>query len=572
MSKMQSRFLRSLCLGSLGTITLPFASAWAITPLFDLAGTDTDGELGGSVAAVGDLDGDGVEDIAVGATGIDAVLLVSGVDGSELFRINGPAATYFGASVAGLGDLNGDGVSDLAVGAPAAASEAGAVTLFDGATGMALAPTAFGSAGSLFGWQVRAIGDVNSDGVGDVLAAAPSDNTTGISAGSASVISGATGLVIRTASGSASENFGFAITGLDDLDGDGVGEYAVGAPNATGITAAAGQVEVFSGATGATITTLTGGGDTVTGVGDRFGHALDGGEDIDGDGVGDLLVGAPNYSLGVSDSRVGAVSVYSGASLALVNQVFGKESSEYFGSSVSTAGDMNGDGLAEFAGANLENSVSVWYGGDGSAEFHGSQMWESVASGNYGVSMDSIDTTGDGISELIIGAPFAMDPTSGAAVGAVSLISPKDPSLAISASRDELTVADGVSQTIYIDFGDSKAGSFYVILGSTLSCDEDVVCTPGASYGGLSPFTEYFGIAYSLLSMTDVFSGFFGFLDDEGRAIAQLNIPNDVNDQSLVDWGKVLHNVVVPEPWVPSYVPAGLDLNPSHEPVSLELK
>ena len=142
---------------------------------------------------------------------------------------------------------------------------------------------------------------------------------------------------------------GVSLAAVGDLDGDGVTELLIGADGASpgGLTAA-GMAELRSGATGAILHQFDG-----AAPGDRFGAAVDGAGDVDGDGVPDLVIGAPmTYA---PAAYRGSVFVYSGATYALIHRIDGHPvTAKALGSSVAGVGDIDGDGFDDIlAGAPL---------------------------------------------------------------------------------------------------------------------------------------------------------------------------------------------------------------------------
>jgi hypothetical protein len=156
--------------------------------------------FGTSVAGVGDLNGDGNDDFVGGAPDADPggsvsgqAVVFSGASGLPLLVLNGPeASTEFGESVANMGDLDGDGVPDIAVGArtadpPGAPGDCGTVTIFSGGTGNILSLIRGLAAGDHFGERIAVVGDVNGDGQSDLLVGAPDADPGAASAGLAVV-------------------------------------------------------------------------------------------------------------------------------------------------------------------------------------------------------------------------------------------------------------------------------------------------------------------------------------------------------------------------------------------------
>ena len=196
------------------------------------------------VAVVGDVNGDGVPDLAVGQPHLDRVVICSGADGTRLHTLRAPSPqpfARFGAALAGVGDVNDDGVPDLAVGAPGQDVEdrddEGAVLIFSGADGTRLrtlrapSPQPFAN----FGAALAGVGDVNDDGVPDLAVGAPNqavEDDRG--AGAVLIFSGADGTRLRTLRAPRPQpfaNFGAALAGVGDVNDDGVPDLAVGAPN-----------------------------------------------------------------------------------------------------------------------------------------------------------------------------------------------------------------------------------------------------------------------------------------------------------------------------------------------------
>lgn len=192
--------------------------------------------LGQAVTAMDDIDGDSIVDYAASATLIGKVTIRSGLDDSVLRTINWPAGGLFGASLAGIGDATGDGTMDLVVGSPnnnISGYQSGAAVLISGATGGAqkllLASDLPGAI--QLGYAVAPAGDVDGDGLADVLVSAPYPNFTGPIGGYVRMYSGANGDVLRTYTHPHSNAyFGLAIAAIGDRDGDGIGEFAAGAP------------------------------------------------------------------------------------------------------------------------------------------------------------------------------------------------------------------------------------------------------------------------------------------------------------------------------------------------------
>ncbi len=297
------------------------------TPGLVLEGGVSGAHFGASVACAGDANGDGIDDLLVGAP-LDAT---AGDGAGRVFLYRGGSAPdaiadaawsgmkpgdRFGAALAGVGDVNADRLSDFVVGAPgndAAGSDAGRAYVFEGAGGPVLTPTVTLTgehAHDGFGTAVAGAGDVNGDGFDDVLIAAPFNGAAGSTSGRVYEFFGGARLSATpnlAASGAvAGEFFGIALSGAGDLNRDGFDDIAIGAPFSAAAGRDAGRVAVYLGGLipDASPDFLW----TGRAAGDRFGAALAGVGDANGDGFDDLLIGAPFHDGSVPDA--GAVTLY----------------------------------------------------------------------------------------------------------------------------------------------------------------------------------------------------------------------------------------------------------------------
>ncbi len=326
-------------------------------------------EFGNAVAGVGDVNGDGTPDFAVGAklddnlaSGGGMVRVYSGAGFFLIHQWDGPGADdAMGCAVAGAGDINGDGYDDVIVGArqrqDGASTNPGYVNVYSGQNGSILYTFTGGTSGNLqFGYSVAGGRDVDGDGVNDIAVGSFGDDTNALNAGAAWVFSGATGAVITTVYGdNARDNLGNDVALVGDLNGDGKADLLAAAVGDDTNATSAGMVRLYVGDTGAVIATIR--GNSASG---EFGYSVGDFADINGDGIEEFLVGAWREDTAVG-ADVGIGYVFDGATLTELQQVSGGVS-DRLGYDISRAGDVNGDGVEDFiAGASQYGSA----GGNG---------------------------------------------------------------------------------------------------------------------------------------------------------------------------------------------------------------
>jgi hypothetical protein len=219
-----------------------------------------------TLAGVGDCNGDGIPDFAFGAQWVSEVGLCSGKDGKTLRSLPvGSTKLFFGDSLSGGPDMNGDGVPELLVGASRAfrqktMTDVARVVLYSGKDSSILLevqePASSGEDGDEFGSAVAVAGDIDKDGIVDILVGASCASTKETKLfGQAYVFSGKNGKRLLTVSGGEYDQFGQTVAAAGDLNVDGVPDFVVGAPWAA---SAAGQVKAFSGKDGAMLWCVSG--------------------------------------------------------------------------------------------------------------------------------------------------------------------------------------------------------------------------------------------------------------------------------------------------------------------------
>ena len=380
---------------------------------------------------------DGYSDVIVGARSFDN----GQIDEGRAYVFHGSASglspvyawyaegnqtgANFGGAVAAAGDVNGDGYGDVIVGAKFynnGSTDEGAAWVYHGSAAGLSATPAWSAEGNVheveFGCAVSSAGDVNGDGYADVLVGSwrypygyPLEGRAFVYYGSQSGLS----TVVNWAGsgGQADGLYGFAVSGAGDVNGDGYGDFLVGARDYDGGASTTGRVFAYYGSESGPFPGWVEDGPIAYA---RFGAAVSAAGDVNGDGYADIIIGAPDYAN--PDTNEGAVYVYHGSGSGLSPdpgwQIEGNSYSMHYGQSVSTAGDVNGDGYGDviFGGSwnahDDEGRALVFLGS--ATGLKSSAVW--TAEGNqidaflgYSVSTAG-DVNGDGYSDVIVGAPW----------------------------------------------------------------------------------------------------------------------------------------------------------------------
>jgi hypothetical protein len=310
---------------------------------------------------------------------------------------DGEAANdQFGWIARVIGDVDGDGVLDFVTSAPTSAhggENAGRVYVYSTKTGKLLWAVD-GEKGDQLGNGIEAAGDVDRDGIPDVVAGAPMG-------GKAYVYSGKDGRVLRTfkAEDAKTDAFGQHVSGVGDIDGDGYADVVIGAPGNNAGGQGAGRAYVYSGKDGHVLLTLTG-----ERAGDAFGSTVGGGSDGKHHF---LIVGAP----GAGPRKTGRTYVYDRLTSKPKFVIDSDETGSALGAMfVSVAGDVDGDGVPDIYAADFTNTakgpstgrVYVHSGKDG----HRIHAFTGEGPGEgFGIGPATAgDVDGDGRADLIVGA------------------------------------------------------------------------------------------------------------------------------------------------------------------------
>lgn len=419
---------------------------------FAIAGELSGDEAGTTAAIVSDVDGDGLADVLLGAPlagDAGRAYLVHGkADGALVdladvalgmggFPLEGDGiGEDAGSSVAAAGDVDGDGLGDFLVGAPeggpipnggrtyvvlgkADDTPVDLAQVFMGVGGFAIQGAGFDDES---GSSVAGAGDVNADGLDDVLVGARWVNPAGLAnAGRCYVVFGKTNTTLVTVGTLGSGGFYIngetesdeactAVAGLGDVNGDGRSDVAVGAPYADGGVALQGRTYVVMGKVDSTPVALTSvaagmGGYAIDGelAGDFLGQAVMGPGDADGDGYADVVIGAPNVDAPGPFAGRGYVTFGKGDGAVLGLSAFttrlggyrlvAEATQDQLGWSTARAGDVNGDGFADAViSANRYNGPA---GPDAGRTY-------VVMGGNYSGSLTHL---GQAAVDAIVGTP-----------------------------------------------------------------------------------------------------------------------------------------------------------------------
>lgn len=424
---------------------------------------------GAAVAYLGDVNGDGFGDYAMGMPlqsvmiagkllkEVGAVWLISGKDKTILHVLHGDnSGDHFGSALAGGKDVDGDNVGDVVVGAYLAdnaqgVKNIGSIKVFSGADATLLYEKWGTNTSDYFGYSVALVDDANGDHNADVVVGAYGtdhfENDKWLKdTGSVTVFIGKTGETYRTFFGiSAKDAIGYSVSDIGDVNHDDVNEIAVGAPYTDYFSLKdSGSVMVYSPYTNKAITRINGFSPS-----SGFGLSVSGVGDVNRDGYPDMLIGSGRYDAPIYDVNhiqtgtikdAGGAFVYSSATWRLLYEITGENSKDYAGSAVASAGDINNDGYDDLvvgaygtdvldiiSGKKIKDagSISVYSGVTGKKLF----THNGMGGGDYfGAAVSAGDINHDEHNEIMVGAVQDDVVISNVIIkdaGSVSIISPQ---------------------------------------------------------------------------------------------------------------------------------------------------
>ncbi len=421
---------------------------------------------GGSISLAGDLTGDGVDDILIGAPGNNdeasdagGIYLLSGTasgtveySSAQVFLWGTEQDEEVGYSVSGIGDTTGDGYDDFIVGVPwdsTFATSSGAAYVVAGpvdsddelsTSGVAILGT---TSSEEVGYSVAGAGDVDNDGYDDIIVGAYGRSSDAGAAylayGPYTSIHYSTSMDITMAGEASGDQAGCSVAGAGDVDSDGYADIIVGAEDESSAFSESGAAYLMYGP----VTSSWGLGYAdakFTGetAWDNAGYAVAGGGDIDNDGDDDLLVSARWEDSG--GSAAGACYVITAAGTGTVSlstaqaKLIGDAENQLVGSAVTFAGDLDGDGYDDLA-VGAEGDASL--GSNTGAVFVvlgpltgtiglADQAYATIQGDTVGDKLGYAlaggrDMDGDGTSDIVAGAPY--EDSNGTSSGAVYLFS-----------------------------------------------------------------------------------------------------------------------------------------------------
>ncbi|MFA6239516.1 MAG: FG-GAP-like repeat-containing protein [Candidatus Hydrogenedentales bacterium] len=394
--------------------------------MFD--GNQAGAHLGSKITGAGDVNGDGCDDVLVVASGYDGgnwssepntgiVLLfygyTYGLSPYPAWSVEGARRSVNLGAACSAGDVNNDGYDDIIVGA----GSLDQVYVYLGSgVGLSNTPdtTITSIAGTKFGASISSAGDVNKDGYDDILVGAYLESDKGsvrLFLGSATGVDATADWIAFGPSDGM--QFGYSVSDAGDVNNDGYADVIIGAPQLTSGETREGGAYLYKGnASG-----LLGSASWVTHgnqVNGYWGYSVSDAGDTNGDGFDDVIVGSPGYTNGQANE--GRIAIYLGnataLSLAVDVHAESDEAGAQYGNSVSSAGDLNGDGYSEVIVGSIDSShgesgegrVYLFYGSSNKSEYKW-QMDSNQVDASYGAWVAGVgDVNGDGYDDFGVGA------------------------------------------------------------------------------------------------------------------------------------------------------------------------
>ncbi|EDM25703.1 Integrins alpha chain [Lentisphaera araneosa HTCC2155] len=485
-------------------------------------------QLGGEVSDAGDYNGDGFDDYLVtakfnddGGTDAGTSYIVFGKEqpddqsasnlgNNRIRRIRGDQGDDFAYKVSSGGDLNGDGYDDLIVGAwgfDGLGEDSGRVYIIKGSESVGsinlgnltnvndpdliVLTTLNEQAGSVTGFSLDGAGDVNGDGIDDLLIGAPWASENGTRSGTSYLIYGDTDLSdvdldnlgssgIKITGESIQDWSGFSVSSIGDVNGDDLDDILIGSfRNGADDKGAAYLIFGDTSHSDIDLSNLTGVGLKITGANafDYSSYSISSAGDINGDGFDDIMIGSPTnsyYTYGrvhvvYGDNTLGNDIDLSALSSSEGITINAAEAGDYTGISVASAGDVNGDGFDDIVIGAAYSSVGEVYAGAAYVVFGGDTLSDTSLDllgssgltilGNttgdfFGIDVSGAgDINGDGYDDIVVGAPYH---DSGTNAGSAYVILGQD-------------FSDGGNNIQEVSGSDSATGSDWHLIGDSTS-------------------------------------------------------------------------------------------------------
>jgi gliding motility-associated-like protein len=550
------------------------ASGIVTAPVAILESNQDGAFFGREVKSAGDVNADGYSDIIVGAYGYDngqtdegaAYIFhgnASGINTTPAIILESNQATsYFGQSAAGAGDVNGDGYSDVIVGAAQfdnTFGDDGASFIYYGsATGInaTAALILYGSqASSRFGYEVSCAGDINGDGFSDIVIGSYFYDNGQTDEGAAYMYYGSSSGIITTPVNVLESNQSNAIYGIQaksagDVNGDGYSDLIIGAYVYDNGQVDEGAAFVYHGSPdGLSVVPLV--INNITQNISGFGYAVATAGDVNNDGFSDVIISAPWFD--DNGGNEGRAFVYYGSTsgISITANVVLDEANQgaaYFGYSLGSAGDVNGDGFSDvIVGALGYNGIGrayIYFGSASGLSATSNQVLDGTQAGEgFGVSVATAgDVNHDGYSDVIIGAYSYNDGANtdegraliyhGSAAGLittpVTIISDANQpgaSFGFSTSTAGDVNGDGYSDImigsyLYDNAGNTDQGAVFVYYGSCtgISSVANLMITGAAQANAFYGFSLSSAGDINGDGFGDVVVASFGYNSQKGRA------------------------------------------------------